>query len=98
MQPGTADDALFVAQSMPWIDPLKEANAWQVLVETNQASEVEAIRRRGANPRDVLEQRAEFRRTADELGIPLTAAAADRQAAAEPQPAEPPAPPGPPPR
>lgn len=73
LQPGTADDALYVAQAMPWIDPLKEANAWKVLVETNQASEVEAIRRRGASPRDVLEQRAEFRRTADELGVPLAA-------------------------
>ena len=74
LQPGTADDALYVAQSMPWIDPLKEANAWKVLVETNQASEVEAIRRRGGNPRDVLEQRAEFRRAAEEIGVPLSSA------------------------
>lgn len=74
LKPGTADDALYVAQSMPWIDPLKEANAWKVLVETNQASEVEAIRRRGGNPRDVLEQRAEFRRAAAEVGVPLNAA------------------------
>lgn len=75
LAPGSANDALYVAQSMPWIDPLKEANAWKVMVETNQASEVESIRRRGASPRDVLEQRAEFRRTADELGVPLSAVA-----------------------
>lgn len=81
LQPGTADDALYVAQSMPWIDPLKEANAWKVLVETNQASEVEAIRRRGASPRDVLEQRAEFRRAAADLGVPLSDASAAGQGA-----------------
>lgn len=72
LKPGTADDALYVAQAMPWIDPLKEASAWKVLIETNQASEVEAIRRRGGNPRDVLEQRAEFRRAAEEVGVPLS--------------------------
>lgn len=72
LKPGTADDALYVVQAMPWIDPLKEANAWKVLIETNQASEVEAIRRRGGNPRDVLEQRAEFRRQAEQVGVSLS--------------------------
>ena len=27
------DDVLFVAPSMPWIDPLKEATAWLALVQ-----------------------------------------------------------------
>ena len=70
-KPGTENDALYTAQSMPWIDPLKEANAWAKLVESGFASEVEAIRRRGANPADVLEQIAEFRRRADDLGVQL---------------------------
>jgi lambda family phage portal protein len=56
MNPATADDALFVGQSMPWIDPLKEALAWHSLVEDGFASEVEVMRKRGVNPRDVLEQ------------------------------------------
>lgn len=56
VDPETADDALFVGQSMPWIDPLKEALAWHSLVEDGFASEVEVMRKRGANPRDVLEQ------------------------------------------
>ena len=71
LKPGTHNDALYTAQAMPWIDPVKEANAWSILVENGFASEVEAIRRRGANPRDVLEQIAEFRRKADELGVQL---------------------------
>ncbi len=55
------DDALFVGQSMPWINPLHEANAWHQLVQDGFASEVEVMRKRGANPRDVLEQIAAFR-------------------------------------
>jgi len=55
------DDCLFVGQSMPWIDPLKEASAWHSLVRDGFASEVEVIRKRGGNPRDVLEQIASFR-------------------------------------
>lgn len=76
LKPGTADDTLFVAQAMPWIDPLKEANAWAALIENNLASEVEGIRRRGGNPEDVLKQRAEFRRRAKEMGVPLASPAA----------------------
>jgi len=69
LKPGTHDDAVFVAQSMPWIDPLKEALGAEALVKAGFASEVEMIRRRGANPDDVLEQIAKFRRKADELGL-----------------------------
>lgn len=71
LKPGTHNDAMYVAQAMPWIDPLKEANAWSTLVENGFASEVEAIRRRGGNPSDVLEQIASFRKKAAELGVTL---------------------------
>lgn len=66
---GTEDDALFIGQSMPWIDPLKEALAWEKLVQAGFASEVEVIRRRGGSPRDVLEQISEFRRQAAEKAL-----------------------------
>lgn len=56
------DDCLFVGQSMPWIDPMKEAVAWHSLVRDGFASEVEVIRKRGGNPRDVLEQITAFRK------------------------------------
>lgn len=64
LEPYSEDDALFIGQSMPWIDPLKEAYAWHSLVEDGFASEVEVIRKRGGNPRDVLEQIDAFRKKA----------------------------------
>jgi len=67
--PESADDALFVGQSMPWIDPMKEAMAWHSLVQDGFASEVEVMRKRGANPRDVLEQIAAHRKLCQEKGL-----------------------------
>ncbi len=69
VDPDSADDALFVGQSMPWIDPLKEALAWHSLVQDGFASEVEVMRKRGANPRDVLEQIAAHRNECSEKGL-----------------------------
>ena len=69
VDPDSADDALFVGQSMPWIDPLKEALAWHSLVQDGFASEVEVIRKRGANPRDVLEQIAAHRQECKDKGL-----------------------------
>ena len=80
LKPGSETDALYTAQAMPWIDPLKEANAWATLVENGFSSEVEAIRRRGGNPKDVLEQIADFRKKADELGVSLKLGAAAEEA------------------
>lgn len=62
LEPGSEDDALYVGQNMPWIDPLKEAAAWHSLVRDGFASEVEVMRKRGANPRDVMEQIAAWRK------------------------------------
>lgn len=67
--PGSEDDALFVGQSMPWINPMHEANAWETLVRAGFASEVEVMRKRGVNPRDVLEQIATHRQLAKEKGL-----------------------------
>lgn len=64
-----ANDCLFIGQSLPWIDPLKEAAAWNSLVRDGFASEVEVIRKRGQNPRDVLDQIAEHRKKAGDLGL-----------------------------
>jgi lambda family phage portal protein len=87
--PHTADDALFIGQSMPWIDPVKEAVAWEKLTQAGFASEPEVIRRRGANPRDVLEQTAEWRRQARDHGLTFSSDAATNAAApAAPAPAD----------
>lgn len=73
---GSHNDALYVAQAMPWIDPLKEALGWQKMIETGLASEFEGIRRRGNNPADVLNQISEFRKKAGDLGLQFGAAPA----------------------
>lgn len=92
VMPGTEADCLFLGQSMPWIDPLKEANAWVVLTQAGFASEVEVIRRRGGNPRDLLNQVAQWREETDGRGVrftsnPSTPAAGAPQAAPPPAPA-----------
>lgn len=69
VDPDKADDCLFVGQSMPWIDPLKEALAWESLVQNGFASEVEVQRKRGVNPNDTIEQISTFRTTAKEKGL-----------------------------
>jgi len=52
----TVDDAAFMAPAMPWIDPKKEAEAWAMLEDRAYISGPEIIRKRGGNPRDVLQQ------------------------------------------
>lgn len=78
----SADDALYVGQSMPWIDPYKEALAWEMLVKAGFASEIEVMRKRGVNPRDVLEQISAHRAAAKEKGLVFSSDAANDQAAA----------------
>lgn len=76
LQPDSEDDALFVGQQMPWIDPLKEATSWETLTRAGFASEVEVIRRRGGNPRDVLEQISAWRGETAGHGLVFTSNAA----------------------
>lgn len=86
VDPERADDCMFLAQSMPWIDPLKEANAWEKLCQAGFASEVEVARRRGVNPADLLEQIATFRQQVKDKGLVFTSDAANSGAG---QPAQP---------
>jgi lambda family phage portal protein len=72
VQSGSENDAIFVAQQMPWIDPLKEATACETLVQAGFASEVEMIRKRGATPTEVLEQIAWWRKACTDRGISFT--------------------------
>jgi lambda family phage portal protein len=66
---GTHDDVLYVAPSMPWIDPAREVTAWLAAVQAGFASEYEVLRKQGKNPRDVLEQISTWRRQAGEKGL-----------------------------
>jgi len=69
VDPETINDALFIPPQMPWIDPQKEAVALETLENNVHASGPEIIRRRGQNPRDVLEQEANWRRLLKEEGL-----------------------------
>ena len=84
---GTEFDFLYVAPSMPWINPMHEAAAWLDLVQAGFASEVEVIRKRGGNPDDVLAQIEEFRRKARDRRLAFTSDpqnAAQRSTARDP--------------
>lgn len=61
LEQDSLDDALFIGQQMPWIDPVKEADAFVVLEENNYISGPEIIRRRGGNPVSVLDQQAKWK-------------------------------------
>jgi lambda family phage portal protein len=82
----SANDAMFLAQSMPWIDPLKEAKAYVELTRAGFASEVEVMRKRGVNPRDVLEQMATWRKLAADRELTLTSDGANSETAGKPEP------------
>lgn len=93
--PESADDALWVATEMPWIDPVKEAAAWVELTRAGFASEVEVIRKRGGNPRDVMEQIASFRADAKARDLVFTSDAASSAQPAAPAADAPDPPPAP---
>jgi lambda family phage portal protein len=62
IDPLSLDDALYIGPSMPWIDPLKEVKGNSEGERNLYVSGPEIIRRRGGNPRDVLEQESRWRK------------------------------------
>jgi lambda family phage portal protein len=74
LAPNSLDDALFIGQSMPWIDPAKEAEANETLERNCYKSGPEIIRARGASPKDVLDQQAKWQRQKTDAGIQPAAA------------------------
>jgi len=63
-------DALYLPVQMPWIDPLKEAEAMALMEDHCFMSGQEIIRRRGADPNDVLDQQAAWLERKRLWGIP----------------------------
>lgn len=92
VDPLTNDDVLYVAPGMPWIDPAKEALAWLTMMEAGLASEVEAIRKRGAVPDNVIAQRKEWQTKLERAGLMPAAAGAGAASAAGSDPAADPPP------
>lgn len=76
LHPFSEDDALFQGQSIPWIDPYREALAARTLVRAGFTSEISVIRKRGQNPADVLDQISTFRKKAADKNIVLDSDAA----------------------
>jgi lambda family phage portal protein len=81
MKPDMIDDAIYIGPQMPWIDPAREADAWETLERNHYASGPEIIRKRGANPLDVLDQAQRWRDEKSARGL--------QDAAPAPQPKKP---------
>jgi lambda family phage portal protein len=81
LEQDSLDDALFIGQQMPWIDPVKEADAFVLLEANNYISGPEIIRRRGGNPSSVLNQQMRWKQMLKDHGLDA------------PPPSAPPAPP-----
>jgi lambda family phage portal protein len=75
----TLDDALFIGQQMPWIDPKKEADAFETLETNTHMSGPEIIRRRGGNPLDVIAQQKKWKRALKAAGLEKPAPVAGSQ-------------------
>jgi capsid protein len=67
--PVALTDALYIAPAMPWIDPMREAEALALMEDNVFMSAPEIIRRRGANPRDVLDQESSWQQKLREWGL-----------------------------
>jgi len=73
IDPLSLNDALFIGPSMPWIDPLKEVKGNEQAERAGYTSGPEIIRKRGGNPRDVLDQSVRWRKQQNDRGIISTA-------------------------
>lgn len=69
VDPASAFSAVYQGPVMPWIDPRKEADAWEILVEAGFADEAEVARARGRNPQELKKSRASEVRTNRDEGL-----------------------------
>ncbi|MFJ7111299.1 phage portal protein [Pseudomonas sp. NPDC098740] len=58
VDPRSIYGAIYQGPVMPWINPVHEANAWDVLVKAGFADEAEVCRARGRNPQELKRTRA----------------------------------------
>lgn len=57
VEPNSLFNAVYSGPVMPWIDPVKEANAWAVRIRGGLATESQAVRASGFNPAEVKRRR-----------------------------------------
>lgn len=61
--------ALYIPPSMPWIDPAKEATAWEMQEKNLWVPGTEIVRKLGRNPRDVLRAEKQWRAAQEAAGL-----------------------------
>jgi lambda family phage portal protein len=61
--------ALYTAPVMPWIDPVKEVTAWQMLEDRGWVAGSEIVRQRGRNPRDTIRAQAKWQQDLRDAGV-----------------------------
>ena len=67
IDPESIYNAVYSGPVMPWIDPVKEANAWKERIKGGLATESQAVRASGSNPAEVKRRRiVEVRENAKE--------------------------------
>lgn len=69
VDPASVFSAVYQGPVMPWIDPRKEADAWEILVEAGFADEAEVSRARGRNPQELKKAREAEVKTNREKGL-----------------------------
>ena len=69
VDPRTLYGAVYQGPVMPWIDPKKEADAWEMLVKAGFADEAEVARARGRNPQELKRSRIAEIKTNREEGL-----------------------------
>lgn len=81
-------NALYIPPSMPWIDPAKEAMAWEMQEKNLWVPGTEIVRKLGRNPRDVLRAEKQWREAQAAAGLKADLGASNPTTAAPPAPAE----------
>jgi lambda family phage portal protein len=89
IRPETVAQAEFRGPPMPWIDPLKEANALRQMTRAGFKSSEQVIAERNGNLQDTYEQLKRERDLATEMGLVLEADAAVDTAVPQQEPPDP---------
>lgn len=61
--------AVYMPPSMPWIDPVKEVQGWQMQEDRAYISGAEIVRRQGRNPQDVIRGQAKWQKDLADAGV-----------------------------
>lgn len=68
----TLYDADYLPPSMPWIDPKKEADGFERLINMRVTSAPQVIRKRGDNPTTILDQAEQWQRELERRNLQTT--------------------------